>query len=76
MPRLEDRKLNIQLDIENQLRPLMTAEGVEIVAKIMVHLVHRDLRQRQQLHELFSNVYRAEDAYLIQCRTRHREAMS
>jgi hypothetical protein len=67
-----DRKLTLQLNFERELRSLMTAESVEIVAKIMAHLVHRDLRQRQQLTELFRNTFLAEDTYLLQCRTRSR----
>jgi hypothetical protein len=70
MPRLEDRKLTIQLNIENRLRPLMSSEAVEILARIMAHIVNRDTRQLPQLTEQFKAAFAAEHTYLAQCRSR------
>jgi hypothetical protein len=77
MPRLtargEDRKLAIQLDIENQLHPLMASEAVEILARIMAHIVNRDTRQLPALTGQFREAFTAEHSYLAQCRARSRQ---
>jgi hypothetical protein len=39
MPKLEPRKQTIQSDIEYQLRPLMSSEAVEVIARVMAHIV-------------------------------------
>jgi hypothetical protein len=74
MPRLDkgDRKLAVQLEIERQLRPLMGTEAVEVLARIMAHIINRDPQFFPQLTEQFRTAFAAEHEYLAQCRTRSR----
>jgi hypothetical protein len=69
-PRLQDRKLAIQLEMERQLRGLMAEEAVEVLARIMAHVVNRDPSQFPTLTELFRNAFAAEHQYLAECRHR------
>jgi hypothetical protein len=71
MPR-PDRKLEIQLSMERQLRPLMSSEAVEVLAKCMAHLVNKDITQFSVLTEQFRTAFAAEHAYLAECRSRIR----
>jgi hypothetical protein len=73
MPRLDDRKLTIQLNVERQLRPLMSSEAVEILARIMAHIVNRDTRQLTALTGQFREAFTAEHTYLAQARTREHQ---
>jgi hypothetical protein len=73
MPRLtarcDDRKLAHQLDIERQLRSLMASEAVEVLARIMAHIVNRDTRQLPALTEQFKAAFTAEHSYLARTRS-------
>jgi hypothetical protein len=60
----QPRQQTIQSSIEFQLRPLMSAEAVEILARTMAHIVRRDPRQFPQLTDLFREAFSAEHKYL------------
>jgi hypothetical protein len=64
MTALHPRKQTIQSDIEYQLRPLMSSEAVEILARVMANIIARDPRQFTQLTDLFKHSFAAEHGYL------------
>ena len=73
MPRLEPRTFTIQQDLERQLRPLMSSEAVEVLARVMADLIARDTRQFTALTDLFKDAFSKEYDYIQQQR-RHRTA--
>jgi hypothetical protein len=70
MPVLKPRHETIQSDITYQLRSLMDDEAVEIIARVMAHIVSRDYLRFPQLTTLFREAFTAENNYLLQQRTR------
>jgi hypothetical protein len=80
MTPLHPRHETIQSDIEYQLRPLMSSEAVEILARIMAHLVNRDPAQYITLTDLFRHAFGSEYGYLTRSRddtdTYHRSGAS
>jgi hypothetical protein len=64
MAPLHPRQQTIQSSIEFQLRPLISAEAVEILARTMAHIIHRDPRQFPQLTDLFREAFSIEHKYL------------
>jgi hypothetical protein len=64
MSPLLPRNQTIQSSIEFQLRPLLSAEAVEILARTMAHIIHRAPRQFPQLTDLFREAFAAEHKYL------------
>jgi hypothetical protein len=64
MSPLHPRQQTIQSSIEFQLRPLLAQEAVEVLARAMAHVVHRDPRQFPQLTDLFREAFSAEHKYL------------
>jgi hypothetical protein len=50
----------------------LDAEAVEILARVMAHIVNRDPREFPHLTELFRTAFAAEHTYLAQCRSRSR----
>jgi hypothetical protein len=64
--RHEPRSLVIQQNIEKLLQPLLAQEQVEILARIMGHIIARDTHQDQQLKILFGEAFNAEYKFLRQ----------
>jgi hypothetical protein len=70
MPRLDPRTYTIQQTIEHELRPLLSSEAVEILARVMAHISARDPRLFPTLIEQFKTAFAAEHGYLAQQRNR------
>jgi hypothetical protein len=68
MPRLDPRTFTIQQEVEHQLQPLMTAEAVVLVARVMAHLVCRDTTQFTPLTDLFKSSFGSEYEFIQQQR--------
>jgi hypothetical protein len=60
----EARKVTTQRDVQNMLQPFMASEAIEILARTMAHIVHRDPRQFPALTNLFREAFSAEHKYL------------
>ena len=54
----------IQRSFERELRDFLSHEAVEILARVMAHVVHRDIRQFPALTEQFKKSFAAEHNYL------------
>jgi hypothetical protein len=64
----------IQADIQHMLRPMMSEEAVMMLARVMAFTIAQDTRQFPHLTEVFKNTFAAEYGYIVQQRTRQREA--
>jgi hypothetical protein len=73
MPRLDPRTYTIQQTIEHELRPLLSSEAVEVLARVMASIIMRDPRLFLTLTEQFKTAFSTEYDYLQRQRTRRSE---
>jgi hypothetical protein len=73
MSKPEPRSAATMREMEDLLRPYMNTEAVEILARVMAHIVSRDNLRFPQLTNSFQEAFTAEHNYLLQERNRHRQ---